>query len=231
MSQRERLEQLPLRPFFTLPGIARLSFAVLVGVAVAVVLRLWVAQPHALFLAAWDGAVAAYLALAWAVIHALDARETRARVQRHDQSGYVVFLLVVAAAYASLVAITWGLREVQALHGAARTLRAALTMLALAGSWLVIQTVFAFHYARVYYQPQPGSGEHARGLRFPGGTEPDYLDFLYYACVIGMTSQVADVSVSSRRMRRLTLVHGVASFSFNLVILALGVNLVAGAMQ
>jgi uncharacterized membrane protein len=230
MSQREGLEQRPLKPFFTLPGIARLSFAVFVGIAVALVLRPWVAQPHTLFLAAWDAAVAAYLALAWAVIHALDARQTRARVQRNDPSGYVVFLLVVTAAYASLVAITWGLREVQALHGAARTLRVALTMVALAGSWLMIHTVFAFHYARVYYQPQAGSGEHARGLRFPGGAEPDYLDFLYYACVIGMTSQVADVAVTSRPMRRLTLVHGVASFAFNLLILALGVNLVAGAI-
>ena len=53
------------------------------------------------------------------------------------------------------------------------------------------------------------------------------MDFLYYACVIGMTSQVADVAVTSRHMRRLTLVHGVASFAFNLVVLALGVNLVA----
>jgi uncharacterized membrane protein len=57
------------------------------------------------------------------------------------------------------------------------------------------------------------------------------MDLLYYACVIGMTSQVADVAVTSRHMRRPTLVHGVASFAFNLVILALGINLVAAAIQ
>jgi uncharacterized membrane protein len=135
---------------------------------------------------------------------------------------------IAARALASLAAITWGLREVQELHGSPRLLRVALTLLALAGSWLLIQTVFAFHYAKAYYRPRP-AGEHLRGLRFPGGAEPDYLDFLYYACVIGMTSQVADVAVSSRPMRRLTLVHGVVSFGFNLVILALGVNLVAAA--
>ena len=209
----------------------RLSLAVAAGVAVAWALGLWATDAHTRFLTAWNAAVAVYLALAWAVVHSLDARATRARVQNLDPSGYVVFLIVVVAAYASLLAITWGLEEVRDLRGSARAVRVALAMLALAGSWLLIHTVFAFHYARAYYRPQAASGEHLRGLRFPGDAEPDYMDFLYYACVIGMTSQVADVAVTSRRMRRLTLVHGVASSAFNLVVLALGINLVAGAIQ
>lgn len=203
----------------------------LVGAAIAFLLRPWVAQSHALFLSAWDAAVATYLALAWTVVHRLDARRTRARVQALDPSGYAVFLLVLGAACASLVAITWGLREIHALQGSARALRVVLTMLGLVGSWLMIHTVFAFHYARAYYRPHVASGEPRRGLRFPGAAEPDYLDFLYYACVIGMTSQVSDVAVTSRAMRRLTLMHGIASFAFNLVILALGVNVIAGAIQ
>jgi uncharacterized membrane protein len=212
-------------------AVTRLSFAIAAGIALASVLEPWVGDAYARFLAAWDAGVGVYLALAWAVMRALDARATRARVQQLDPSGYVVFLIVVAGACASLVAITWGLREIHDLRGSARTLHVVLAMLALAGSWLLIHTVFAFHYARGYYRPQAGGGEHLRGLRFPGDTEPDYKDFLYYACVIGMTSQVADVAVTSRHMRRLTLVHGVASFAFNLVILALGINLVAGAIQ
>jgi uncharacterized membrane protein len=221
----------PLPPrLLGLSAVSRLALAVAAGIAVASVLQLWVAEPHTRLLAGWDAAVSVYLALAWAVIHSLDASATRLRVQRQDQSSYVVFLIVVAAAYASLVAITWGLQEIHDLSGGARTSRVALVVLALSGSWLMIHTVFAFHYARAYYRPQ-ASDEHARGLRFPGAAEPDYLDFLYYACVIGMTSQVADVAVTSRHMRRLTLVHGVASFAFNLVVLALGINLVAGAIQ
>jgi uncharacterized membrane protein len=223
-------QQVPLR-VVPLSALVRLSFAVAAGIVVASALEPWVGDAHTRLLAAWDAAVCVYLALAWAVMRSLDARATRARVQNLDQSGYVVFLIVVAGACASLVAITWGLREVHDLRGSARALHVALAMLALAGSWLLIHTVFAFHYARGYYRPQRGSGEHLRGLRFPGDTEPDYMDFLYYACVIGMTSQVADVAVTSRHMRRLTLVHGVASFAFNLVILALGINLVAAAIQ
>jgi len=212
-------------------AVARLALAVGAGLTVAWALGVWGTDAHTRSLAAWDAAVAVYLALAWLVIHSLDARATRARVQNLDPSGYVVFLIVVVAAYASLLAITWGLEEVRDLRGSARGLRVALAMFALAGSWLLINTVFAFHYARGYYRPEATGGEHPRGLRFPGDAEPDYTDFLYYACVVGMTSQVSDVSVTSRRMRRLTLVHGVASFAFNLVILALGVNLVAGTIQ
>jgi uncharacterized membrane protein len=69
------------------------------------------------------------------------------------------------------------------------------------------------------------------GLKFPGGLDPDYFDFLYYAHVVGMTSQVSDVQVTSREMRRLTLVHSVLSFAFNMLVVALSINVVAGALQ
>ncbi len=59
---------------------------------------------------------------------------------------------------------------------------------------------------------------------------PAYFDFLYYAFVVGMTSQVSDVQVTSREMRRLTLVHAVLSFGFNMLILALSINVVAGLL-
>ena len=46
-----------------------------------------------------------------------------------------------------------------------------------------------------------------------------------------MTSQVSDVQVTSREMRRLTMVHSVLSFGFNMLILALSINVVAGVLQ
>ena len=45
-----------------------------------------------------------------------------------------------------------------------------------------------------------------------------------------MTSQVSDVAVASRRMRRLSLLHGLLSFAFNLVVLALAVNVFASSL-
>jgi uncharacterized membrane protein len=44
-----------------------------------------------------------------------------------------------------------------------------------------------------------------------------------------MTAQVSDVQVVSSEMRRMTLAHGVVSFFFNTVIVALAVNVAVGA--
>jgi uncharacterized membrane protein len=66
---------------------------------------------------------------------------------------------------------------------------------------------------------------------FPGRKQmPDYFDFAYFSFVIGMTCQVSDVQITSRRMRRLTLVQSVLSFGFNTVILALLINTVSSLL-
>jgi len=90
--------------------------------------------------------------------------------------------------------------------------------------------VFAFHYARRYYHDEEHTAAQEGGLEFPGGLDPDYWDFAYYAFVVGMTSQVSDVRVLSTRMRKLTLVHGVLAFIFNVVVLALSINIIASAI-
>ena len=67
-------------------------------------------------------------------------------------------------------------------------------------------------------------------LHFPGGREPDYSDFAYYSFVVGMTSQVSDVAVTSQPMRRLTMLHGILAFLFNVVVLALAINIFASVI-
>jgi uncharacterized membrane protein len=56
------------------------------------------------------------------------------------------------------------------------------------------------------------------------------MDFAYYSFVVGMTSQVSDISVTTRHMRRLTLIHGVLAFVFNIAILAMSINIIGGAI-
>jgi len=68
------------------------------------------------------------------------------------------------------------------------------------------------------------------GLEFPNQKAPDFLDFAYFSFVIGMTCQVSDVQVSSQGIRRLALVHGLLSFLFNTVILALSINLASSLL-
>ncbi len=95
-------------------------------------------------------------------------------------------------------------------------------------SWLLMHAVFGLRYAHKYYDDDANSAhKHVGGLKFPGDDRPDYRDFAYFSFVIGMTCQVSDVDVTSREMRRLVLLHGILSFGFNTVILALTINTVS----
>ncbi len=179
----------------------------------------------------WSVGVMVYLALAWWLCERFDASRTRLRAQAQDEPSIVLFLLMLLATMASVTAITVMLQQSRNLSGTERTLHVALSVVALIVSWLFIQTIFAFHYAHRYYHEAKRNEPDGPGLQFPGGLDPDYFDFLYYAHVVGMTSQVSDVQVTSREMRRLTLAHSLLSFGFNMLILALSINVVAGALQ
>jgi len=205
------------------------------AVALAIAVAAWFAQPdstslHTRTVASWDLGVLVYLALASWLVARADARMTRDHALAQDQSGYVIFLFVVVASCTSIVAIGFVVSTIRQLPFWARAGHLTLTIVALISSWLLIQIVFAFHYAHRYYGKLRGAREAPPELLFPGGRDPDYLDFAYYSFVVGMTSQVSDVAVTSRQMRRLTLVHGVLAFVFNIAVLALSINIIASAI-
>lgn len=106
-----------------------------------------------------------------------------------------------------------------------------LALLALGLAWVLIHTLFAFRYAHMDYHQRWQPPGAVTGLLFPGGEAPDYADFWYDALVVGMTSQVSDVQVQSRPLRRLTLVHSLLAFVFNMFVLALGINVLAGLLS
>jgi len=207
----------------------RLLIALGVAILIAVLSRPAFSVEVSL-LASWDAFALCYLLLGWLLIGLTDEVQTRRRAQRADPGGYVIFLLIVVAASTSFVAIGFMVGGLPELAFWQRTERFALSIAALLLSWLLIHTLFAFHYARLYYYLPTGRKEHHRGLRFPDDDEPDYLDFAYYSFVVGMTSQVSDVAVLSRPMRRLTLIHGVLSFVYNIAILAMSINIIGGVL-
>lgn len=92
-------------------------------------------------------------------------------------------------------------------------------------TWLFLNTMFAMHYAHGFYGD---FGDKHTGLEFPETPEPDYWDFVYFSIVIGMTFQVSDVQITSRYLRRVVLLHSVIAFFFNVFIIAITVNIVAG---
>src|SRR5262245_34760347 len=143
----------------------------------------------------WDIGVAVYLALGiWTAI-VTDTKQIRVRSKLFDEGRVIIPLLCVTAALASLGAIFFQLAPEG--HRFVNLAFAAVTILL---SWSFIQFIFAFHHAHEFYAQHRG---RARGLTFPGDEVPDYWDFLYFSFVIGMTSQVSDVSVTSKPLRRI----------------------------
>lgn len=179
---------------------------------------------------AWVVAVWLFLALtAVAVGHATPER-LRRRAREQDERASVILALVVAAAGASLLALGFLLPKAEGASPFEAALRVTLAGLTVLGSWLLTHTMFTLHYAHGYYG---GDGEvtpERGGLDFPGDDAPDYWDFLYFSLVIGMTSQVSDVAVTGRTIRRTVAAHGVVSFLFNAALIALTVNIAASAL-
>jgi uncharacterized membrane protein len=198
------------------------------GAAFLLVPHPWGVGAH--FLVTWDVGATVYLCLAWSLIANVDAGATQRYVKNQDSAAYIIFLLVLTAALASTVVIAVLLGNVKAMAFWPKLLHLALSGVALAWSWLLIHTLYTFHYARRFYARRDDADAEPRGLAFPGTGDPDYFDFAYYAFVVAMTSQVSDVAVTAHHMRRLTLAHGLLSFAFNIAVLALTINLVAGVI-
>ena len=217
------------RHFSETTGHQRLVYGVVVGVGVALLPlpTVWSTQ----VLLAWCAGSGTFLALSWWLAVRFNAQRTRERALAQDQSSWILSSLVLLSVFASAGAIALMLLHVKDLATMQRLAHLALSMLSLAASWLMMQTIFAFHYAHLYYQSESRGHALGAGLQFPGKQAPDYFDFLYYAYVVGMTSQVSDVVVTARHMRRLTLLHSLAAFAFNMLVLALSINVVVGAMQ
>jgi len=209
-------------------GPQRLIYGLIAGVATAL-LPVPTTWPFRALLG-WCVGAAVYLVLAWWLAEVFDSKSTRRRAQAQDEPSVVIFGVMVLAVLACVASITLMLQQLKDMGGTERALHMALAMTALALSWLFIQTMFAFRYAHRYYQEEKRKEPDGPGLVFPNQPNPDYFDFLYYSFVIGMTSQVSDVQVSSREMRRLTLGHGILSFAFNVLIVALTINVVAGSI-
>ena len=94
-------------------------------------------------------------------------------------------------------------------------------------SWIMLHTIFTFHYAHLYYSKIKGDPA-VSGLDFPSEKNPDYIDFVYFSFIIGMTFQVSDVTINSRIIRRTVLAHSLLAFALNTFVVALTINLIAG---
>ena len=169
-----------------------------------------------------------YLASAAVLAFGATPEDLRQHASYEDEGVIVIMLLTLAAVSLCLAALF----SLLSAPGRPATPSLVLAILSVLLGWFTLHTVAAFRYAHLYYSPEvvgAGAPRDAGGLEFPGNGEPDTWDFLYYSFVVGMTAQVSDVQVLTAQMRRLTLLHGIGAFFFNTVLLALAVNVAAGA--
>ena len=188
-------------------------------------------------IASWDTFAFFFLVLAWVVILKTPQTRLRAHAKAQDVSQLLISVCVVGAASVALFAVGFLLGPhktgPQARPQPHLTVHLILTLGTVILSWMLVHTVFGLRYAHMFYgdSDDPVEARHAGGLTFPDKRLPKYFDFAYSAFVIGMTCQVSDVQITSRKMRRLTLLHSVLSFGFNTVILALLINTVSNLLQ
>lgn len=211
-----------------LPALLRLLLATLLA---AVVYWLTPASQHVItrLVAAWDAFALLSLALLWAAVVTADADHIRVVVRTEDPGRVWSFVFILTASLASLLAVVALLDVMRTEQHGAPGRYVALSVAGVLTAWLLVHTLFTLRYAHLYYDPERDGGEG--GLLFPGpATEPDYLDFAYFAFVIGMTAQTADVSISGRTLRRVSLLHGLISFGFNTAVVALTVGAVANVL-
>jgi uncharacterized membrane protein len=190
---------------FLLPGEWRLVTRMLVG---------------------WDIGIAVYIALCVRMFILSDPNHIRRQSALHDEGRFAIAFATVGTALASVAAIFIELRTAvgSATHDPLLLAFGVVTILL---SWTFIHTIFTLHYAHEYYAMHRVK---THGLKFPGGEKPGYWDFVYFSFVIGMTSQVSDVAVTSSSMRNIVAAHGAVSFIFNVALLALTINIAASAM-
>jgi uncharacterized membrane protein len=220
------------RLFFRLDAHYRLLISLIVSAIVFLCFNGKFTTP-ALVLVVWIGCALTVILLDWIIISSSHPREVKKIAKLQDSSRTFLFLFITAASVASLGAIVYLLKSTKGLPEVNKNEHILLAIAAVVISWWLLHTIFTLRYAHLFYDTDTDDGgtREGGGLDFPGKEEPDYLDFVYFSFVIGMTFQVSDVVITSRKVRRLVLMHALMSFAFNTAILALSINVISGLVS
>lgn len=192
--------------------------------ATGIFLLLPVAFPIMLkLLISWSMFCIVYLIYCWYIVYTMPVNLIKKIADKEDGSRAFVFSFILIVSFATMFAVL-SLIVSREQTDVTKKLIIPVAIIAMLASWMLIHTIFLFHYAQLFYK----SGKTKGGLSFPGCDEPDYIDFAYFSFVMGCTFQVSDVSITNRRIRQTALFHGLLSFALNTFVVALSINIVAG---
>jgi uncharacterized membrane protein len=213
--------------FLRFRPIHRLLIAFSLVLITYLLVRKIIYDPLVMIMVLWDVFCLAILTSAWIFFYTCPPAKIRQIASKEDGSRLFVFFIVVICSLASMVIVS--LLLFSKISSPEKTLYLIVAVGGMLLSWVMVHTTFCFHYAYMYYGDDNDTPElHAEGLDFPEEKSPDYIDFAYFAFIIGMTFQVSDVVITSREIRRTALAHSLLAFALNTFVIALTVNLIAG---
>ncbi len=175
----------------------------------------------------WNTFSLSMIIMSWVSFFITDSKQIREQAKVQDPSRSIIFIIIIVSTLASFFAVLLLILS-KGENDNTSSLRIAVAVTGMFLSWFLIHTIFTLRYAHIFYgdhETRPNT--HAGGLEFPGDSKPEYLDFAYYSLVLGMTFQVSDVQITSKRLRSLAMLHGLLSFVFNTIMIALTINLIA----
>ena len=178
---------------------------------------------------AFDIAAATFLVSLWPLLQTAHAQTMRQHAERNDANRALLLAISVAVSLVVLVAVFSELQE----KVSSRPSTIPLIIATLSLAWLFSNMVYALHYAHAFYTPADPDGAGERedhgGFDFPRTKEPNYWDFIYFSFTLGMTFQTSDTALTNTRMRRITTLHCLAAFVFNLGVLAFTINVLGSS--
>jgi uncharacterized membrane protein len=195
------------------------------GLAAGVIVGL-LATPRLLPLVAWTVTVAVILTWVWWISWPQDSEGTE-RLAEEENTTRSTDVWLLAAALASLAIVVVALVQSSSQRNATAVASVLLSVLSVALSWALVNTVYAFKYARLYYFDEPDVG----GIDFKQEDPPTYSDFAYLAFTVGMSFAVSETEPTSTRTRKVALGHALFSYLFGTGILAVAINLVTNLGQ
>jgi uncharacterized membrane protein len=195
------------------------------GLAAGVIVGI-LATPRLLPLVAWTVTVAVMLTWVWWISWPQDSEGTE-RLAEEENKTRSTDVWLLAAAVASLAVVVVALVQSSSQRNATAVASVLLSALSVALSWALVNTVYAFKYARAYYFGEPDAG----GIDFKQEEPPTYSDFAYLAFTVGMSFAVSETEPTSTRTRKVALGHGLFSYLFGTGILAVAINLVTNLGQ
>ena len=206
------------RPLTRIIRRPRLFISALIAIALCFVLSPYMPASRAMLISFNVGA-GFFLTMILVLMFRADKTSMQRRAKLHDEGKWTVLVVSLIVAAVVLLALSHELHAAKEKSIADIALASSTIFLA----WLFVAIIFAEHYAHSFYM-KPGQ------LIFPGTETPDYLDFTYFSVVVSMCCQTSDVVITTSAFRRLVMLHSVVAFFFNVIIIAITVNVVAGVL-